>query len=240
MGRHLLDRINTLVWLMILGSGYTSATWAQTLVKGGGITFQADTVQRIVARPGKFYPVKMTIYGKGNLARQELMMVNRYNRSDTAWTIQIRNSAGIYLCTKSNLSTDKIAILMTYEDEKSENERLIKAGYVRTYNIQTTNRRAKWLGVESRWVVFTDSLANEHTDALVSDVLSVPVATFFNRLSSLKATPVQFSVREEEWVMRYTATKIEQATPLDHLFAVPSDFMVMGFQELKSLGEETK
>lgn len=240
MSKHILYRIHTVVWLIILGSGYASTTWAQTSEKGGVITFRADTIQRTVPRPGKLYPVKMIIYGKGNLSRQELTMVNRDNRSDTVWTIQIRNSAGIYLCTKSNLSTDKFAILMSYEDEKSDNERLIKAGYLRPYGIQASNRRAKWLGVASRWVVFADSLANERTDALVSDVLSVPVATFFNRLSSLKATPVQFSVREEEWVMRYTATKIEQITPSDHLFEVPSDFMVMGFQEFKSLGEQTK
>ncbi len=212
--------------------GYVGASQAQPAFEEGVLLYKVDTLKRLSENPAPLAIVQMKVYKKGNLARQELMMVNASNPSDTLRIVQIRNANGIFIW----MEKEKMAILTTYEEEKLDKAKRAASGHLETYSVEKTGQKGSLLGIATERVLLKNADNTKSVDALVSADLDSPVTLFFEPLSQLKGTPLQFSEREVDWVIRYTAIAVKPQPVAPQLFEINPDFMVITMKQMLEMG----
>ena len=172
-----------------LFAGYVIALQAQPAFEEGVLLYKVDTLERLSENPTPLSIVQMKVYKKGNLARQEMIMVNASNPSDTLRIVQIRNANGIFIC----MENEKMAILTTYEEEKMDKVNRAANGHLETYKVEKTGQEVPLLGIITERVFLKKTDNSKPLEALVSADLESPVTLFFEPLSEVKGTPLQFS-----------------------------------------------
>ncbi len=214
--------------------GCVAALQAQPIFKEGVLIYKADTLERLSANPNPMRVVQMKVYKKGDLARQEMILVDPINRSDTVQIVQIRNTNGIYIC----LGAEKIAVLTTYEEEKLDKANRTASGHLETYKVEKTGQEVQLLGITTERVFLKKTDNTKSLEALVSIDLESPVAVFFEPLSQVKGTPLQFSDQEQDWIIIYTAIAIKPQIVSPQLFDIDPAFMVVNMKQVQEMGKE--
>ncbi len=226
---HFMVRILLTCTLLI---GYAGASQAQPAFEEGVLLYKVDTLERLSENPTPLSIVQMKVYKKGNLARQEMIMVNANNPSDTLRMVQIRNANGIFIC----MENEKMAILTTYEEEKMDKVNRAANGHLDTYRVEKTGQEVSLAGITTERVFLKNADNTKSFEALVSADLDSPVTLFFEPLSQLKGTPLQFSEREVDWVIRYTAIAVKPQPVAPQLFDINPDFMVITMKQMLEMG----
>lgn len=227
-------------FLGAIAIGITLNLQAQSVFEEGMLLYEVDTLERLVPNPGKYSIVQMKVYKKGKLARQEIISVNGANRSDTLRSTQIRNALGIYICLETNSTPEKIAVLTTYEEEQFDKMNRAKKGHLPTYTIEKKGQKSELLGMNAERVLLKSATDTKPLEAWITTVIEVPVGLFFESLSQVKGTPLQFSEREGDWLIRYTATTIENRGLPEQLFEVDPKFMVVTMKQMQEMGSINK
>ena len=225
------------VWLTCsLLVSYVVVSQAQPDFKEGFLLYKVDTLERLSANPTPFPVVQMKFYKKGDLARHEMILVDNRKPFDTLRTVQIRNANGIYICMENM----KTAILMTYEEEKLDKANRAANGYPATYSVEKTGQKVSLLGILTERVLLKNADKTKPLEALVSANLDSPVTLFFESLSQVIGTPLQFSEREEDWIIRYTAIAIKSQPVASQLFDVDPGFTVITMKQMLEMGQGKK
>ncbi|WP_245565005.1 hypothetical protein [Spirosoma spitsbergense] len=134
------------------------------------------------------------------------------------------------------MEKEKMAILTTYEEEKLDKAKRAASGHLETYNAEKTGQKVSLLGIPTERVLLKNVDNTKSFEALVSADLDSPVTLFFEPLSQLKGTPLQFSEREVDWVIRYTAIAVKPQPVAPQLFDINPDFMVITMKQMLEMG----
>ncbi len=135
------------------------------------------------------------------------------------------------------MEKEKMAILTTYEEEKLDKAKRAASGHLETYTVEKTGEKGSSLGIATERVFLKNADNTKSVDALVNADLDSPVTSFFEPLSQLKGTPLQFSEWEQDWVIRYTAIAVKPQPLASQLFDVSPDFMIISMKQVMEMGK---
>jgi hypothetical protein len=182
----------------------------------------------------------MRVYIKGGLVRHEIISTSGGKQHDTIRTTQIRNEEGIYMCLASSSQPEKIAILMSYKEEQEDKAKRVAKGTFIHYTAKKTGQHVRLLGINTERVILKSDDKNKLLEALVSTDINVPIGLFYESLSQIKGTPLQFTEQEDDWLVQYTIEAIKSETLPKQLFEVDSKFMIVPLKVMQEMGKADK
>jgi len=211
---------------------------AQTPSFEGVLTYKADILKRLVSNSGQICIVSMKVYTKGQLTRQELIAISEDKQPDTIRATQIRNDQGIFLCLENSSQPEKMAILMSYKEEEDDKKNRTEKGNFPLYIVEKTGQYVSLMGVNTERVLLKGDGEVKSSEALISTDINVPVGLFYESLSQIKGTPLQFTEQEYDWLVQYTIVAIEPQTLSKQLFEVDSTFMIIPMKQMQEMGKK--
>ena len=228
------------VYLLLFSFFTTHYVKAQSPFREGVLTYKADTIKRLVSKPSKMYISQMRVYIKGQLARHDIISISGGEQRDTIRTSQIRNEQGIYICLDPSSQPEKVAILMSYKEEQEDKANRMAKGNLSHYTVKKTGQHVKLLGVNTERVLLKGDDKTNPLEVSVSTDINVPVGLFYESLSQIKGTPLQFTEEEDDWLYQYTIEAIESQPLSKQIFEVDPKFMIIPMKMFQEMGKTSK
>ncbi len=224
-------------WVLFIFLSFHSRAQPAPVFHEGMLTYRADTVRRLGSGPAAYIATRMVVYQKGDLIRIEVWRVNRFNPTDTAREIHLRNQQGIYTWIESSdtkqTAVGNFALFTSYEEEKQDQIKMAITLYLKSYSVETLLQKLPWLALPAERLALKNNTTQEPLEAIVTNAITIPVGSVFSSVRNLPGTPLQFTDRERGWATRFTATALTIRPVGDRLFEVDSTRKLMNTEEIK-------
>jgi hypothetical protein len=209
--------------------------FAQTPFREGILTYKADTLNQTGAYTTHYFPTQTIVYKKGNMLRMEIWRVSKLDSTDITKDIYIRNNKGTYLFTESaksmNVMLDNIALFMTYEEEKQFKAEQALFG-MEFYTVDRVLQKVTWLNFPAEKVLLKENSNQESLEAIITKAIDIPLGVFFDPVSKLPGTPLQFILGERGWRIRLTATSLKAQSVANTLFELAASRKPMSLSQM--------
>lgn len=207
---------------------------AQTPFQEGVLRYKADTISRTQFNPPLF-PTQTIVYKKGNALRIEIWRASQRDPTAITKDIYIRNKKGTFLFVESSKPTramPNIALFMSYEEEKQFKAEQALHG-MEFYSVKRVLQKTTWLNLPAEKVLLKGNSNPELLEATITKAIDIPLGAFFNPVSKLPGTPLQFIVGERGWQIRLTATSLKAQHLADNLFEIGPNRKPMSMSQME-------
>ena len=215
--------VKCIVFSCLLLLSVLSSLFAQMPFQEGVIRYKADTISWTEPNSPPFFPTQTIVYKKGNVLRIEIWRANKLDSTDIMKDIYIRNEKGAYLFTEStkplNVMLNSIALYMTHEEEKQFKAEQALQG-MKFYTVDRALQKTTWLSLPAEIVLLKGNSNQKSLEAIITKAIDIPLGAFFDPVSKLPGTPLQFVLAERGWQIRLTATNLKAQALADSLFTL--------------------
>ena len=213
---------------------------AQAPFQEGVITYQVDTLHRESAQPNAHRVRALRLYKKGHLYRLETSrnFTDDTTKADTE--VQIVNERGKFLLHGESFGDSYLnvflALFTSFDEKRDRKANLVFKAYINTFTVEKITGQTTMFDFPVEQITLREiNDKAEKVEALVAKNLETEFGFFFESYRNIKGTALQFDGSEGEWLLRYTAIRIENKKLSDDLFKVDPKYTIMSVDDMIDL-----